>query len=272
MGWIYVSKKISLPITVKQFFFFNTELFVLGGLYFPLYLHAKSDPISSAILPVAVVFSHKIVKILGTMPGSGTNTLEEEMTSEMLTMSCQVLRVLPALKDLALAAKFLIGQEGKHLILGLAYNTAEIWDWEHVCRLKSFVCPSDPCMLFAMDFSRRVEEGMVVASGTAFNQVMQRSIASPHIYWIHSLFDFDGFSLLICPVVYLSQNLLNPILLDTQLIIWGLQGAKAQVLGGQEGVIFRIRWIREGKGIVSVSDNRSVRLWEYGDEGLWYLK
>lgn len=125
----------------------------------------------------------------------------------MYSTYSQVLHILPPLKDLVLAAKFLSGEERKRLILGLAYNTAEIWDWEHGCILKSFVCPSDPCMLFAMDFSGRVEEGMAVASGTAFNQVYAKDNWFAFIFASLILMTFPYQSLLSYYCIYLHRYL-----------------------------------------------------------------
>ncbi|CAG8467892.1 4567_t:CDS:10 [Ambispora leptoticha] len=109
----------------------------------------------------------------------------------------------------------------KEIAIAFAHNFIEIWDHTSSTCLYSVEC-QEHCILYSARFFGDTRENLVLASGTVFNQV--------HL-WNVMCRDKDGYG-----VVY-------------------------KKLVGHEGVIFGIRFNKDGTSVVSVSDDRTIRVW-----------
>ena len=127
---------------------------------------------------------------------------------------------------------------GALLALGLGHNRVELWqlpcpgdaggDFELVATMESSV----RCLLYCFSFCDCHAECQAVASGTVFNKVL--------------LWDTTG--------------------LDTAARGSDAVVAPSVVLEGHTGVLFRITWSADGRSLLTVSDDRSVRLWSCAGE------
>eukprot|EP01041_Mallomonas_annulata_P002280 gene2280-4437_t len=112
----------------------------------------------------------------------------------------------------------------KILLIGYAHNFIDIFSIttnEHLQRLTSI-----PCVLFSLSFSSidLNSNSLYIACGTTFGKIIINTIQfTPHN----------------------TQSLLEHV----------------HTFNGHEGVIFRIKWNRNNTKLASVSDDRSIRLW-----------
>ncbi|CAG8539255.1 557_t:CDS:10 [Ambispora gerdemannii] len=109
----------------------------------------------------------------------------------------------------------------KEIAIAFAHNFIEIWDHISSTCLYSVEC-QEHCILYSARFFGDTRENLILASGTVFNQV--------HL-WNVMCRNEDGYG-----VVY-------------------------KKLVGHEGVIFGVRFNEDGTAVVSVSDDRTIRVW-----------
>ncbi|CAG8438832.1 6428_t:CDS:2 [Acaulospora colombiana] len=107
------------------------------------------------------------------------------------------------------------------LAIAFAHNFVEIWDARDNSCVYSIQC-EERCILYSARFFGNNREDLVLASGTVFNQV------------------------LLWNVMQESEHDL---------------GVVRRKFIGHEGVIFGVRFSENGRYIVSVSDDRTIRLW-----------
>lgn len=132
------------------------------------------------------------------------------------------------------------------LIIGFAHNFLDVVDLTHGSVLSRVHAPTSSCMLFSMSLACHrtavvagEDESCVVvpvASGTAMGCVE---------LWECHLNNGDG---------NCATSTVTAVATDTS--------NKEAFLKGHEGVIFRMRWSTDRRQLASVSDDRSVRLWD----------
>ncbi|PSS06262.1 WD repeat-containing protein [Actinidia chinensis var. chinensis] len=140
-------------------------------------------------------------------------------------------------------------QEGSRcLAIGCSDNSVCIWDILQSTIDFEVRCP-DRCLLYSMRLWGDKVEALLIASGTIYNEIIvwkvvprnHASLRSPVKDHVDLISSFDkGFQ------VYNQQY---------EVVHIGR-------LIGHEGSIFRIAWSSDGSKLISVSDDRSARLWE----------
>jgi WD40 repeat protein len=114
-------------------------------------------------------------------------------------------------------------KEQSMVALVTAHNNIVIWDWVKKSPLTSFECEIQ-CILYSANLSHSINQRVIVASGTVFNQVLLWKLNGDH----------DP---------HTSRVKVN------------------LTLTGHDGVIFGIRFSPDYKRVCSVSDDRTVRVW-----------
>ena len=133
--------------------------------------------------------------------------------------------------DLILDCK-IIGQEDgkKELAVGFSHNFVEIWSLDGAAgggpTCTSRVKCQDHSILYSLTFFGSSRSTLVLAAGTVFNQIL---------LWDPTSSSSDA-------------------------------GTVRQRLVGHNGVIFHIDWDQDGTSIASVSDDRTIRLWQIKHE------
>ncbi|CAG8549444.1 9494_t:CDS:10 [Gigaspora margarita] len=112
------------------------------------------------------------------------------------------------------------------LAVAFAHNFVEIWDVQQLCCVYSIQC-EDLCILCSARFFGNTRDSLILASGTAFNQV---------ILWKITQKNEKG------------------------------RGVVFKRLIGHEGSVFGVRFNDDGKVIASVSDDRTIRVWKITDD------
>ncbi|XP_077992501.1 tRNA (34-2'-O)-methyltransferase regulator WDR6-like isoform X2 [Glandiceps talaboti] len=117
-------------------------------------------------------------------------------------------------------------QDGEQLAIALAHNSVALLDWKKSEVIEHVHC-EDKCILYSACILSNTWESLVLAVGTVFNQV----------------------------VLWKSSGLKNE---DGRVIV-------DKRLRGHEGVIFSISYSGKHGMLCSVSDDRSIRVWELKD-------
>ncbi|GFZ04476.1 transducin family protein [Actinidia rufa] len=140
-------------------------------------------------------------------------------------------------------------QEGSRcLAIGCSDNSVCIWDILQSTIDFEVRCP-DRCLLYSMRLWGDKVEALLIASGTIYNEIIvwkvvprnHASLRSPVKDHVDLISSFDkGFQ-------FYSQQ---------------YEVVHIGRLIGHEGSIFRIAWSSDGSKLISVSDDRSARLWE----------
>ncbi|PIN24561.1 hypothetical protein CDL12_02708 [Handroanthus impetiginosus] len=129
-----------------------------------------------------------------------------------------------------------------YLAIGCSDNSVYFWD---ILRYKMFtdVKCAERCLLYAMRMLGDEIESLCIASGTIFNEIVVWKV--------------------VCHNQPVSEDHLLPII-DEDFILPHPKYKDALIsrLVGHEGSIFRIAWSSNGMKLVSVSDDRSARIWE----------
>jgi WD40 repeat protein len=117
------------------------------------------------------------------------------------------------------------------LIIGYAHNFVDLMELEGTEQqtlLQRFYCP-EVSALFSMSISVDASNDILIGSGTVFGKIIiWRPESSEH---------------------------------DVQSMNKGLTGTILVTAHDHEGVIFRISWSRDRQQLISVADDRTVRLW-----------
>ncbi|XP_064601080.1 tRNA (34-2'-O)-methyltransferase regulator WDR6-like [Liolophura sinensis] len=134
-------------------------------------------------------------------------------------------------EDLIWDVTWLNDKDDPILALGLGHNTVILWDWKTTAVLERVQC-EEVCIIYCAHFIGHWWSELILAAGTVFNQV---------VLWSVNTRDFhQGRS----PVLHRLQ--------------------------GHEGVIFDIDYHWELQRLCSVSDDRSIHLWQAtGPSGDW---
>lgn len=132
---------------------------------------------------------------------------------------------LGPLPDLVLETHYI--PDYRRLIVGYAQHFLEIFDVTTGLRIFSLQLPL-VCVLFSFAISPNTENSFTLSSGTAFGKIV--------------LWDFK-----------LETNNNSPLSYSANM---------KYILNGHEGVVFRMKWSKSGHYLASVSDDRTVRLWD----------
>lgn len=109
---------------------------------------------------------------------------------------------------------------------------------------------SERCLLYSMRMMGTEIESLLIASGTIFNEIIVWKVVCKKYATIHGDSAKD-----------LAQ-------IDGDFLLHGVKYEEYLIsrLIGHEGSIFRIAWFSNGLKLVSVSDDRSARIWEIQTE------
>ncbi|XP_038979942.1 uncharacterized protein LOC103721829 isoform X2 [Phoenix dactylifera] len=142
-------------------------------------------------------------------------------------------------------------QEDSILVLGLSDNSVALWDLS-MSNVVSRVKSSERCLLYSMRMWGDSMKTLRVASGTIFNEI---------IIW--KLIPRAPL-----PLSKSAKESYNPSVSGTKSWPHDQQYMALHLsrLTGHEGSIFRITWSADGSKLVSVSDDRSARVWILSDQ------
>ncbi|KFK30735.1 hypothetical protein AALP_AA6G020500 [Arabis alpina] len=169
-----------------------------------------------------VVFGEKRVKIFSLI-------VELVSSSGEISVNLEVFDSLPRLRNWVFDVCYLqdstesLEEEYKLLAIGCSDNSICVWDVKE-SRMAFEIQSPERCLLYTMRLWGNTISTLRIASGTIFNEI---------IVWRAAGLDGDNFD---------HEHLLR--------------------LTGHEGSIFRIVWSLDGSKLVSVSDDRSARIWE----------
>ncbi|KAK0057949.1 WD repeat-containing protein 6 [Biomphalaria pfeifferi] len=117
--------------------------------------------------------------------------------------------------------------ETSNLVIALAHNSVVKYQWKTGEIIERREC-TEKCILYTACFIGQQWSNLILAAGTVFNQIVLWSVACK-----------------------LEQKSLNPKTVDPIL-----------TLSGHKGVIFSMRYHSQFQRICSVSDDRSIRMWQ----------
>ncbi|WCJ22639.1 Transducin family protein / WD-40 repeat family protein [Euphorbia peplus] len=129
------------------------------------------------------------------------------------------------------------------LAIGCSNNSVSVWDISKSSLILEVQSP-EKCLLYTMRLWGDNLEGLQIASGTIYNQILIWKIVPQHGTSASSLEEDE---------VHRNSSFPNSFQLHKAVHI--------SRLIGHEGSIFRIVWSPDGSKLVSVSDDRSARIW-----------
>ncbi|KAL3380551.1 hypothetical protein AABB24_000941 [Solanum stoloniferum] len=203
------------------------------------------------------VYGERRVKLFSLQIQRVSNSQTEQQACFKLTLSLVVL--LPKFTHWVLDVSFLkwdgatSSNNGSDcLAIGCSDNSVHIWDMLR-CSLLSTVRCSEKCLLYSMRIWGDDVGSLRVASGTIFNEVLVWKVgrkAGPDV---------------------IGNPTKDPLNLTSyeglQLPYQQYEAINICKLTGHEGSIFRLAWSADGFKLVSVSDDRSARIWTLGADG-----
>ncbi|XP_059311756.1 LOW QUALITY PROTEIN: uncharacterized protein LOC132063295 [Lycium ferocissimum] len=202
------------------------------------------------------LYGERRVKLFSLQIQKVSNSQTEQQACFHLTLSLVLL--LPKFSHWVLDVSFLKwdgatpNNSGDCLAIGCSDNSVHIWDmWR--CSLLSRVGCSERCLLYSMRIWGDDVGSLHVASGTIFNEVL--------VWKVGRKADLDVIG---SP----TEDLLNlTSYKGLQLPYQQYEAINICKLTGHEGSIFRLAWSADGFKLVSVSDDRSARIWMFGADG-----
>nr|XP_016506247.1 PREDICTED: WD repeat-containing protein 6-like [Nicotiana tabacum] len=199
------------------------------------------------------VYGERRVKVFSLQIQRVSNSQTEQQACFHLTLS--LLLLLPKFSHWVLDVSFLkwdgatSSNNGDCLAIGCSDNSVHIWDMLR-CSLLSRVRCSERCLLYSMRIWGDDVGSLRVASGTILNEVLVWKVgckAAPDV--IGSPTE---------DVLHLTSHE------GRQLPCQQYEAVNICKLIGHEGSIFRLAWSADGFKLVSVSDDRSARIWTLG--------
>ncbi|KAL8544780.1 hypothetical protein ACS0TY_005123 [Phlomoides rotata] len=138
-------------------------------------------------------------------------------------------------------------EEASYLAIGCSDNSVYFWDILRY-NLYSQVKSSERCLLYSMKMFGSEIDSLRVASGTIFNEIVVWKVALQNHATILGGHEENHVQLI----------------RDCDFFFPGPKYTDALIsrLVGHEGSIFRIAWFANGMKLLSVSDDRSARIWE----------
>ncbi|KAL0436033.1 UNVERIFIED_CONTAM: WD repeat-containing protein 6 [Sesamum radiatum] len=199
----------------------------------------------SAVAFRIAVFGERRVKLFNLQIES------DSLQKTFLDMGLTLIHSLPKFGHWVLDVCFLkngatSSEDACHLAIGCSDNSICFWDILR-CDIFSEVKCAERCLLYSMRMLGNDIESLRIASGTIFNEIIVWKV----VHQNHS--------------TSLRSNAEDHVpLTSNEDFIPGSKYKDALIsrLVGHEGSIFRIAWFSNGMKLVSVSDDRSARIWE----------
>ncbi|KAJ6686773.1 WD REPEAT PROTEIN [Salix purpurea] len=147
-------------------------------------------------------------------------------------------------------------EERQCLAIGCSDNSVHLWDMS-VSSVVLQVQSPEKCLLYSMRLWGDSLETLRIASGTIFNEIIVWKVVpvEPQLGGLPSTSLLEDDMHLSCS----SPD-------SFQLRFQQHKSAHMCRLVGHEGSIFRLAWSSDGSKLVSVSDDRSARIWAVSDE------
>ncbi|KAG8653335.1 hypothetical protein MANES_05G010600v8 [Manihot esculenta] len=206
---------------------------------------------SSRLAFKVVVFGEKRVKLFNLY-------IEIALKSQNQPQVCVdlvLLHSLPRFSHWVLDVLFLQNhadtshEEGSHcLAIGCSDNSVHIWDISRSSVILRVQSP-ERCLLYSMRLWGDNLEALRIASGTIYNEIIIWKVVLQH-----------G-ALPLTSTLEDDMPLKNSRFKDFHLHCQQHKAVHISRLIGHEGSIFRIVWSSDGSKLVSVSDDRSARIW-----------
>ncbi|XP_028092869.1 uncharacterized protein LOC114293047 [Camellia sinensis] len=213
--------------------------------------HGKDRSFSSPIDFNIAVFGERRVKLFTL--SIQMDCQFQDQPQDFIHFHLNLLHLLPKFSHWVLDVCFLKDhassphQESCCLAIGCSDNSVSFWDYLKLKANFHVRCP-DRCLLYSMRIWGEKVEALRIASGTIYNEIIvwkvvhsnhtsSKSPVKDHVSMISS---FDK-GLQFHDQQYESVHMCR--------------------LAGHEGSIFRIAWFSDGSKLISVSDDRSARLW-----------
>ncbi|KAH7678548.1 WD40-repeat-containing domain-containing protein [Dioscorea alata] len=159
----------------------------------------------------------------------------------MLSVNVDLFLEIPRFDHWVLDLCFL--KEEGWLAVGLSDNSIALWDVKKnvsVARVRS----PERCLLYSMRLQGDGIDALRVASGTIYNEIIVWKLSQSQT----SLMDEHS-------------NPSAPHVIETEVLQKEYSAIHLFRLTGHEGSIFRIAWSSDGSKLMSVSDDRSARIW-----------
>ena len=217
----------------------NLLIFTLSLTHSPNLTHRDTDPI---VFPVFDSHSITAVKHMGggTVIVLGYKALTILQFNPSTPLLTYTLHHISSLRDLVLDARIVRDTEQRSLLLiGYAQNFLDIYSLDEERVIATVKCPV-VCVLFSLAIAPldNIEhDGVTIASGTAMGQI---------VLWTAGVELSTSSAAISSPPPVCVSN----------------------TLSGHKGIIWKVRWNTAKDRIVSVSDDRTVRVWDVasGDE------
>uniref|UniRef100_A0A6N2NEC3 Uncharacterized protein n=1 Tax=Salix viminalis TaxID=40686 RepID=A0A6N2NEC3_SALVM len=147
-------------------------------------------------------------------------------------------------------------EERQCLAIGCSDNSVHLWDMS-VSSVVLQVQSPEKCLLYSMRLWGDSLETLRIASGTIFNEIIVWKVVpvEPQLGGLPSTSLLEDDMYLSCS----SPDSFQPRFQQHK-------SAHMCRLVGHEGSIFRLAWSSDGSKLVSVSDDRSARIWAVSDE------
>ncbi|KAL3827740.1 hypothetical protein ACJIZ3_016542 [Penstemon smallii] len=142
-------------------------------------------------------------------------------------------------------------EDACYLAVGCSDNVVYFWDIVRYTMFSEVKC-SVRCLLYSMRMFGNEVESLRIASGTIFNEIVVWKVAHQD----HAAI----------PGIHVEDHVQQTINDDVMLPSSKYKDVHISRLIGHEGSIFSIAWFSSGLKLVSVSDDRSARIWEVQPE------
>ncbi|XP_010270950.1 PREDICTED: uncharacterized protein LOC104607119 isoform X2 [Nelumbo nucifera] len=212
---------------------------------------STEDGPSSRLAFNIAVFGEKRIKLFNLFIQIAS---VEQCQSELI-----LIHVMPKFShwilDICFLKDSMLSQHGgdSHLAIGLGDNSICIWDIANSNVVLEVKCP-ERCLLYSMRLWGSKLDALHVACGTIYNEIIvwkvvpQNNVPPSR----RSIKDPNGLCGSFCNNVQLHDRQYEAIYLHR--------------LTGHEGSIFHIAWSSDGSKLISVSDDRSARVWTLNAE------
>ncbi|KAG6619439.1 uncharacterized protein LOC122317079 isoform X2 [Carya illinoinensis] len=213
-------------------------------------INCAEGTISSKLAFQLAVFGERRVKLFSLMIDFGL----KPQNGSGICVNLNQLHLLPKFNNWVLDVCFLKGlvrslDEGSHcLAIGCSDNSVLVWDILSSSVVLQVQSP-ERCLLYSLRLWGDNIEALQIASGTIFNEILVWKVVSQN----------DAPSLANPMEDHIDQRC--PFYNNVWFHCRQFEAVHICKLAGHEGSIFRIAWSSDGRKLVSVSDDRSARVW-----------
>ncbi|XP_056163038.1 uncharacterized protein LOC115689569 isoform X2 [Syzygium oleosum] len=242
----------AMPRTFHVFRGIRVHGIVLGGAD----LTGESSSSSTSALDRAVaVYGERRVKLLRLSVRVGRREAPQERGT-VSSADLELISAVPRLSHWVMDVRFLKDdgtssdelKRCRTVAIGCSDNSVHLWDVDK-CSLILAVSSPERCLLYSMRLWGDNLEDLQVASGTIYNEILIWKVVPRHD--APSSIEPTGEGLI-------NSRACNSLLHECL----PYEAFHICRLVGHEGSIFRIAWSSDGSKLVSVSDDRSARIWE----------